>query len=942
MKLKSLLREQNLETLREIAAFWEIHPPQESQTQGGSESREAQADEGPVSTIDAQALRDHLYPRLQSSAHFQQAFEKLDKAQADIVYFLAIHGGNLAHDELRRRCFAQSSAEEMCEAMAQLQRRGFVFREEWADVEGKPVVYGLPEPYLKLIDLPHFWRGHLGRLLRNMPSEQLGRIASNGLNLKKTHAKRDRLIHEIRTALTDPDRLRGYVDALSEEEREVLFLILQRRGVCLYRELVDLVQRRRPETARAEALGHLVDASGLLFDSTHKSSKYQNLLRVPRDLYYIMMNHFERDQRGLHDLDAIGRVRPEEQPRTILDNGIAILRDLVIFVGYVERHAVRRLGNGGIGKNDLKKILSRLSAHKTLKYAQFLAHYAIRHRFLVPTGDHFSVTEIFRRSLADSRAFYADIYTSWRDGTEWNEEYVEGDCVHADAPPGNLIHIRALRRLVLRNLAEIPFEAWIDGPRFIESLLAQIEVEIPHRGGKARKDKQNRINYLVIESILCESLYWMGLISLGLHEETRLEQLGNRREVNVIDKNGSRSRHDQHFNYNPRPLLPEAYRFHFQINGLGRSILGCGTEQSREVLAESEDLNLPFRDDMVQFTVLPNLDVVAPPDLNLERFFRLRQFAEVRHIDVMSIMAITRNSVRAAMDHGMSAEDILEFLDASCPSGLPQTVRHLVDECNMRYGEVTLGYAGGYIRVSDVVRLEDLRKNKTLTPHIKDIIDDRVVLLTRDADVPHIARELKKMGMMPALDNQNVYKTSEGRLHFSLNADDFAALMAVVKFAVRVEETMDADLTEGRARPLLHSLAPASQGHLNVQETQEKMAERFAANFEAGLKKKTDVLTEKYRSQMRQFLSNHSPSGERHPYEGVNPATRRADIRKLIHFAIDRETVVRLRYLSTTKEETVEEVRPESINGDRVHAFCESRQAYCGYRLSRIQWASID
>lgn len=940
MKLKSVLRSLDMEALREILRFWGL-------------TATANAEAGAEEEIDPSATHEqwveYLYPRLQNASHFRTAVQKLEKVHRDLLSFLAIHGGNMEEKELRKRFFTgnRTGMKEVVDMMA---RHALLFEERWNELPGKPRVYGIPEPFLRLIELPHFWRWHLGTLLRQIPLEQLHRIATQGLGLKTLSSKRDHLMHEIRAILTDPDQLRAYIDRLPDGQREMLFLLLQRRGVCLYRDLLDMAHSRLPEINRSDAIEGLLNMSGLLFQETDNPSKLDNLLRVPRDLYYIITHHFVRDLRGLDDLDTISQVTPQRQPKSILDSGTALLRDIVIFVGYVKRHSVRQLGNGGIGRNDLKKILARLSSNKTLKYVQFLAYYCIARKFLVPEGtvgnENWGVSSSFRERLADSRAFFLDVYSHWLETNDWNEEFIDGDCVHSDHPPTGLINIVELRRLVLENLANIPFDTWIDGPRFIESLLAQIEVRIPHRGGKGRLDKFNRINYLVIESMLCENLYWMGLVSLGLHEATLFEELGNRFQTSPEQnskaaKDRPAQRFDQHFNYNPRPYLPDSYHFHFQISSLGRSLLATKYTRSVRSLLVSDDVALPFRDDMFHFTVLPNLDVVAPPDLNLQRFATLCQFSEVRHIDVMSTLAITHDTVRAGMEHGLKGDEILSFLQQGCPSGLPETVRHLINECSNRYGELVVGYAGGYIQVDDPVLQENLRNNKALVPWLKDVKGDRLLLLNRSADVQHVAQELKALGFMPSVDSQNVYVTAEARLRFALTPNDLAILMGILHFVRSVEEELGEDLTEGKCLPLLNMLRPSTHGQINIDHSTDVLAKRFEKAFENAMKKKINAVANKYRRQMRDFLSQKAPAKAVSTTTLVNPATTEDDVRKLLLAAIEAETRVEILYKRPTGEEANETVLPESLNGDKLYAFSDQIQSYCAYRTRRIVTARI-
>ena len=153
---------------------------------------------------------------------------------------------------------------------------------------------------------------------------------------------------------------------------------------------------------------------------------------------------------------------------------------------------------------------------------------------------------------------------------------------------------------------------------------------------------------------------------------------------------------------------------------------------------------------------------------------------------------------------------------------------------------------------------------------------------------------------------------------------------------------MGAAITEDMALPLMHVLRPAQQAHLNVGNLISVLSKRFEKNFADALEKKVNTAASKYRKQMRDLMAQRSSSTRRHPtYAHANPATDEQDIRKMLHFAIEQETEVELRYMNSSQEEIVERVRPESLNGEKIHAFSEDAQAYCAYRLARIRSAKI-
>jgi hypothetical protein len=228
-----------------------------------------------------------------------------------------------------------------------------------------------------------------------------------------------------------------------------------------------------------------------------------------------------------------------------------------------------------------------------------------------------------------------------------------------------------------------------------------------------------------------------------------------------------------------------------------------------------------------------------------------------------------------------------------------------------------------------------------LAPFIKDLADSHVLLLGRDADLPAVAKELQRLSFMPVVDSESVCVTSDGRLRFALNRDQLGKLMALLEFVLLMENEMGVEMTEDTARPLLHTLRPASHSGGNVGQFADVQASAYMKKFDAAINKKINAVANKYRKQMREFLA-HRPATKPHiAYSEANPATDPKDVRKLLRYAIDHDNQVRVRYHNTSREEIMEVLAPESLNGEKLYAFCEERQNYCAYRIARILSAEL-
>jgi hypothetical protein len=389
---------------------------------------------------------------------------------------------------------------------------------------------------------------------------------------------------------------------------------------------------------------------------------------IPRDVTFILQNHYQPDERTFHELDSVTLVTKEDSPTVILDNSNTFLRDLVVFCNIIDRYPVKVLATGGIGKNDLKKVLPYLSRFKSLKYAEFLSLFAIERKFLVSTGDSYRVSGTFLTWLEDSQSAYSDLITWWLKTTEWNEEYLEGNTVHIEPAPVGLTSIVAFRRTVLETLNELPRDRWCVFKGFLEESLPRVEQEIPGRNEPLPYDKHTRSNELVVESIVAECLHWLGIITVGLRNEKDHEVIGMREGDGKVMKarGGSRG----------RPRKQPDIEFVFRFTDLGRYVFHHHPEHWSEIFRTSdENVVMPVRFDVDQFIVQPTHDVIVPPDLKLRTFYHLNEIAAIKSIDVMSILSITRESIRDGLDRGLRAEDILEFLQKGSRTPRPRLPR---------------------------------------------------------------------------------------------------------------------------------------------------------------------------------------------------------------------------------------------------------------------------
>lgn len=921
MKLMSILKTLDYPQLESIREFWEIQAPPFT-------------DKSPTAAARQKKLLEHLYFRLQQEQYFRHIFDKLSRDEKNLIYFLTIHGGDLEETEVAQRCF-HGDFKALKNHVNALTSKGFVFFEDLTNEEVGAVMVGIPEPYLRCIELPAYWEGYLGNFLKDRSAAQLRAMAVEGLKLKPVSNKKNYLLVLIRKFLLNPANLKMYLNSLPSPERAIFETLKYRNGVCIYRDLLATGYQKRYDHSKADFVNNLLSTSGLIFTVVPDQNKYNNLLMIPRDIDYIVSHDYQPDNRNLSELDTVSLVGDQSAPPHILDNSNYLLRDLVIFASYIFRNQVKTLANGGIGKNDLKKILPFLSANKTIKYVGFLALFCISKKFILGVSGLWKVTANFTKWLEDSQQCYRDLYQFWLETNEWNEEYSDGDTVHTEFFPSNLVNIAEMRKLVIKNIANIPHRRWMHFSSFVNGIIPQIDINIPNRGSQMIIEKNNRPNSYVVESILAETMYWMGLLSLGLKDLQDAERLGNRTlEIQQIG---------------PRRVRRKQQRggeieFYFKLTDLGKHIFETEDPLNPASLftKKQKEPFEPLKYEIKYFIVQPNLDVITPPDLNLYTFYRLNEFADIKKIDVMSTLTIARDSLRDGMDKGLNGEQVLQFLEESCRPSLPETVKHLINECSQKHGEVYMGYAGGYIYVNDPILLEDLRSHRKVQSTIKDVVDQKVVILNPNVNVKLLAKDLKSLGFMPKLDSDRVHQTSDNKFHLTLNKEDLYYLIASLKFIIAMEEQLGSSVSEDKVAPLVEHLKPDPETYVRINFYVESLTSNFVKHFQNALKKKIAAVTSKYKKQLSSLIATAVPrTPTKYSFSGPNPAVTSQDIRAMVEFAIEHDFQIEIDYLTTSTKMISELVAPESLEEDKIYGFCEKHESYKVFSLKRVKKSKL-
>jgi len=876
-------------------------------------------------------IADFLYPRMNSGQYFQQMWERLNEEERDALKFLAIHGGQLSREELSLRQF-KGAVRSFRKVIDSLLDKGLAYEgTELTGLQRDEQWLLVPEVFLGFIELPIHCENFLGRLLLKTSIEDLSAMARRVLGLEdhQLGSPLD-LRFDIRKHLLNPENLSALVDGLSDIERIVFEDLLNRKGQCLYRELLDASGARKVDHSKAEFINSLAQTTGLVFTVSEGHNKYMNSLMIPRDVHYIINRRYQADTRSLQRIETMAGVRRSDPALPPLDNSQDILRDTAVFSARLDIFSPKKLTTGGINKSDLKKIATLFPAAKQGRYTALLSTFLITSDAFVEIDGSWRASEMWPVHLSNPDRAYLRLFQWWLKTTAWNELYVDAVPPSADRPPQLWTNIVELRQVVLSALGTLQQDRWVEYSSFWETLVPLLDARLPkgsggggYGGGLSVKD--------AVAVIIKESLYNLGV---ALIANTNAESDTSVR-ARAASSTGARK---------PAAEGQALLDFQFKVSPMGRALISSDAVTLTFDVEDGDDpVEGQFHNAANWVIVQPNLEIVAPRDLALDSTFQLARLCAVKNMDVMTTMELSRESLRPVLDRGATCDQIIDFLAPLSRMELPASVSQLVNECGHKHGEVRLGSSSGYIIAEDNTVLESIWRHPRLTPYIKERYGDNVLLLANETDLTRVARELRNQGHSPQMETGTVHANQDNRYHLALTEMEMQDVIAAVRFLAYVEKILDTDLSDNRAATLAHRLQPDSTGFVLSGTGVETRSRQILRKFEVAFNAHNEGIVEKYKTQVSKLVSRSMTSRgpSKYQYKGANPAVDKEDIEQLLAFAQEYELEVELLYVKQNEQETRVTVHPRGIEGERIYAHNATTDTDAVYSLARILRARL-
>ncbi|WP_164709715.1 helicase-associated domain-containing protein, partial [Rhodococcus opacus] len=106
--------------------------------------------------------------------------------------------------------------------------------------------------------------------------------------------------------------------------------------------------------------------------------------------------------------------------------------------------------------------------------------------------------------------------------------------------------------------------------------------------------------------------------------------------------------------------------------------------------------------------VQADLTVVAPGPLTPDLLEQITLVADIESAGAASMYRISEDSVRRALDVGMTAAELHSLFATRSRTPVPQSLSYLIDDVARRHGRLRAGVAASFVRCEDPTLLAEV------------------------------------------------------------------------------------------------------------------------------------------------------------------------------------------------------------------------------------------
>jgi len=139
---------------------------------------------------------------------------------------------------------------------------------------------------------------------------------------------------------------------------------------------------------------------------------------------------------------------------------------------------------------------------------------------------------------------------------------------------------------------------------------------------------------------------------------------------------------------------------------------------------------------------------IAPGPLEHEISQALAMMAEIESRGGATVYRFTESTIRRALDHGKTGDEIKTFLSKTSKTPMPQPLEYLITDVAKKHGKLRVGNTSSFIRCEDTALISQIMNDKKLEILALRRIAPEVVIC--DMDATDAMRVLRECGYLPA------------------------------------------------------------------------------------------------------------------------------------------------------------------------------------------------
>ena len=144
---------------------------------------------------------------------------------------------------------------------------------------------------------------------------------------------------------------------------------------------------------------------------------------------------------------------------------------------------------------------------------------------------------------------------------------------------------------------------------------------------------------------------------------------------------------------------------------------------------------------------------IAPGPLEHEISQALAMMAEIESRGGATVYRFTESTIRRALDHGKTGDEIKTFLIKTSKTPMPQPLEYLITDVAKKHGKLRVGNTSSFIRCEDTALISQIMNDKKLEILALRRIAPEVVIC--DMDATDAMRLLRECGYLPAGESAN-------------------------------------------------------------------------------------------------------------------------------------------------------------------------------------------